>query len=62
MFKKVILIILLISAYVYLVTSDPKGNILDKVKKFCISCLNKYKKMDIQYEINKWPTKEDDDY
>lgn len=61
MFKKIIIIILIIFAYVYLVSSDQKGDILERAKNFCNSCLGKYKKMNIEYHVNKWPSKEDDD-
>jgi len=55
MFRRIILIILLISAYVYLVSSDPDGDILYKARKFCNLCFVKYKKMNLQYYVNKWP-------
>lgn len=55
MFKRIILIIFLIISYVYLVSSDPKGDILSKAKKFCNYCFVKYKKMNLQYHVNKWP-------
>ena len=55
MIKKFLLIILLISSYVYLVSSDPNGDILNKAQKFCNYCFVKYKKMNLQYHVNKWP-------
>ena len=55
MFKRIILIILIISAYIYLVSSDPKGDVLNKAKKFCNYCFTKYKGMNLQYHVNKWP-------
>ncbi|NGX35539.1 MAG: hypothetical protein K1000chlam1_00367, partial [Candidatus Anoxychlamydiales bacterium] len=38
MIRKFILIILLISSYVYLVSSDPNGDILSRAQKFCSYC------------------------
>ncbi len=58
MIKKIVLIIFVISAYVYIVSSDPKGEILDKAKNFCNSCFTKYKKMNLKYHVNKWPKKD----
>jgi len=58
MFKKIILIILIIISYVYLVSYDPKGDILNRAKKFCNYCFIKYKKMNLQYHVNKWPKKD----
>lgn len=57
MIKRFILIILIIITYVYLVSADQNGEILHKTKKFCNFCLKKYKKMNLQYHVNKWPTK-----
>jgi hypothetical protein len=55
MLKKIILIILLITSYVYLVSSDPDGDILNRAKSFCEYCFHKYKDMNLQYHVNKWP-------
>ncbi|NGX27905.1 MAG: hypothetical protein K940chlam1_00077 [Candidatus Anoxychlamydiales bacterium] len=56
MIRKFILIILLISSYVYLVSSDPNGDILSRAQKFCSYCFVKYKQMNLQYHVNKWPS------
>jgi hypothetical protein len=55
MFRKIILIIFIISIYIFLVTSDQKGDLLNKLKSFCNYCIKKYKDMDLEYQINKWP-------
>jgi len=55
MFKKSILIILIIIFYIYLVSSDPKGDIFSKLKKLCEYSYTKYKQMNLKYHINKWP-------
>ncbi|NGX49502.1 MAG: hypothetical protein K940chlam5_01100 [Candidatus Anoxychlamydiales bacterium] len=55
MFKRIILIILLIASYVYLVSSDPEGDILSKARNFCNYCFAKYKNMNLEYHVNKWP-------
>jgi len=62
MFKRIILIIFIIIAYVYLVSSDPKGDILNKAKSFCNFCFVKYKKMNLKYHVNKWPAKSKKNY
>lgn len=61
MFKKIILIILIICTYIYLVTSDPKGKFLSNIKNMFTSFSTKYKEMNIHYHINKWPSKDDDE-
>ncbi|MBN2478891.1 MAG: hypothetical protein JXA94_01555 [Parachlamydiales bacterium] len=55
MFKKIILIIFLLSGYIYLVSSDPNGNLLYKAKKTFYYFSGKYKDMNVQYQVKKWP-------
>jgi hypothetical protein len=57
MFKRFFLIIFIIITYIYLVSSDSKGDILNKARKFYNYCVIKYKKMNLQYHVNKWPKK-----
>ncbi|NGX63915.1 MAG: hypothetical protein KR126chlam6_01337 [Candidatus Anoxychlamydiales bacterium] len=56
MFRRIFLIIFLIVSYVYLVSSDPKGDVLSRAKKFCNYCVVEYKKMNLKYHVNKWPS------
>ncbi|NGX29393.1 MAG: hypothetical protein KR126chlam4_00123 [Candidatus Anoxychlamydiales bacterium] len=55
MIRRIILIIVLIASYVYLVSSDPEGDILSKARRFCNYCFVKYKDMNLEYHVNKWP-------
>ncbi len=57
MIKKFTVIILLLMSYVYVVSSDPDGNLVYKIKRFCNYCYHKYKGMDLEYHVNKWPEK-----
>jgi len=56
MFRRIFLIGFLIVSYVYLVSSDPKGDILSRTKKFYSYCVIRYKKMNLKYHVNKWPS------
>lgn len=60
MIKKIILIIFLISFYIFLVSSDPKGNrnIFNSVKKIYNFFVAKYRDMDLEYHIKTWSKKD----
>lgn len=55
MIKKLFLIIFLLAGYVYIVSTDPEGSMLGKAQKFYGYCQDKYKGMNLQYEVNSWP-------
>ena len=55
MIKKLFLIIFLLAGYVYIVSTDPEGSMLGKAQKFYGYCQDKYKGMNLKYEVNAWP-------
>ena len=55
MIKRFLVIIFLLSGYIYLVSSDPEGNLVHKIKKLYGYYSGKYKDMDLKYHVNKWP-------
>ncbi len=57
MLRRVTLIIICLTTYVYLVSSDPNGNLYGRAKDFCNHCYVKYKKMNLEYHVNKFPYK-----
>ncbi|OGN61325.1 MAG: hypothetical protein A3F40_00720 [Chlamydiae bacterium RIFCSPHIGHO2_12_FULL_27_8] len=57
MIKKAVFILFLLSTYIYIVSSDPNGSLLDKTKKFYSQWMTRYKKMNLKYHVNTWPNK-----
>lgn len=55
MIRRTFLIIFVLSAYIYLVSSDPEGTLMYKANKFYKYCTKRYKNMNLQYHVNKWP-------
>jgi hypothetical protein len=45
----------LLVGYVYIVSTDPEGSMLGKAQQFYGYCQDRYKKMDLKYEVNSWP-------
>lgn len=58
MLRRVVLILICLTTYVYLVSSDPGGSLYGKAKSFCNHCYIRYKKMNLEYHVNKFPSKE----
>ena len=55
MIRKTFFIVFIFSAYVYLVSSDPNGNLIYKAKTMYTYWMKRYHKMDLKYQVNKWP-------
>jgi hypothetical protein len=55
MFKKIILIIIMLVGYTYLVSTDPKKTLCKKSKAICYHYYKSFKKMDLQIKVNKFP-------
>jgi len=53
MFKKIIIISLIIFLYIYIVSSDTDRSFFYKAKNFYKTLVKKYKDMDLKYDINK---------
>jgi hypothetical protein len=53
MIRKNLLIIFLLVIYIGIVTIDPEGEFYDKIKNLYEHCLHQYKKLDLEYHINK---------
>lgn len=58
MIKKIILIVFLISSYIFIVSTDPQGDILNRAKTFCNFCFAKYKEMNLEFYVKTWPKKD----
>jgi hypothetical protein len=55
MFRKMLLLILIVSGYIYLVSFDSDGAFFIRAKSFYKNCITKYNEMNLQYHVNKWP-------
>jgi hypothetical protein len=55
MIKKLFLIVGLLCGYVYIVSTDPEGSMLGKAQKFYSYCQDRYKGMNLKYEVNAFP-------
>ena len=55
MIRKLFLILFALSAYIYVVSTDPEGNLIFKAKKFYSFCKGRYIKMNLKYHVKKWP-------
>ena len=62
MIKKALFILLSLSVYVYLVSSDKEEKIISKIKSLYMFCTNTIENMDLEVHINKWPVKEEEEF